>query len=144
MTIQDRIATKDMDLKRWPIVDKPQRNNPVPSVKTLIMILDPICLWCRKRPSTTVDHVQPRARGGTNSLTNLVGSCSTCNRVKGHYMPNELGWKIKLPLRAYPLSAPRVRMRDQIDAPHRRPRASDPTWEREEDQNAASPITECA
>lgn len=30
----------------------------------------------------TVDHVNPRARGGTSRIGNLVGSCLSCNNVK--------------------------------------------------------------
>jgi 5-methylcytosine-specific restriction endonuclease McrA len=32
----------------------------------------------------TVDHVQPRARGGDRSAGNLVTACRGCNTLKGH------------------------------------------------------------
>ena len=32
----------------------------------------------------TVDHVQPRVRGGDRSAGNLVTACSGCNVRKGH------------------------------------------------------------
>ncbi len=47
------------------------------------------CVYCgvdpRTQPSVTlsVDHVQPRMRGGDNSEGNLVTACVPCNRAKG-------------------------------------------------------------
>lgn len=32
----------------------------------------------------TVDHVQPRVRGGDNSPGNVVTACGGCNTAKGH------------------------------------------------------------
>lgn len=32
----------------------------------------------------TIDHVLPRARGGTTKWDNVVASCYTCNSIKGH------------------------------------------------------------
>ena len=32
----------------------------------------------------TVDHVQPRVRGGDHSEGNLVTACKGCNTLKGH------------------------------------------------------------
>ena len=32
----------------------------------------------------TVDHVQPRVRGGDRSGGNLVTACAACNLTKGH------------------------------------------------------------
>ncbi len=34
----------------------------------------------------TIDHYVPKARGGTNSLKNLVPMCHSCNNRKGHSM----------------------------------------------------------
>ncbi len=44
------------------------------------------CVYCgRKSPDVVlhVDHVVPVARGGTNTLSNLVTACEDCNRGKG-------------------------------------------------------------
>lgn len=48
-----------------------------------------MCHWCN-RPTllcdnaaadqTTVDHIIPRGRGGTNTIENLVGACRKCNQ----------------------------------------------------------------
>jgi 5-methylcytosine-specific restriction enzyme A len=34
-------------------------------------------------PATTVDHILPRARGGTDALDNLQAMCGPCNYAKG-------------------------------------------------------------
>jgi 5-methylcytosine-specific restriction endonuclease McrA len=44
---------------------------------------EPICHWCRLRPSTTADHLRSVAKGGGHELENLVGSCSKCNERRG-------------------------------------------------------------
>lgn len=46
------------------------------------------CHYCNekleyKKNRTTIDHVTPLARGGTNGKYNLVWCCKTCNRDKG-------------------------------------------------------------
>src|SRR3954463_6630731 len=33
----------------------------------------------------TLDHVQPRVRGGDRSEGNLVTACGACNTLKGHH-----------------------------------------------------------
>lgn len=44
------------------------------------------CHYCR-RPMlygmSTVDHVIPKIKGGTNSKNNLVLACKRCNNMKG-------------------------------------------------------------
>ena len=45
------------------------------------------CVYCGgvfDAASLTVDHVQPRARGGDHSRGNLVTACTGCNVRKGH------------------------------------------------------------
>jgi len=39
---------------------------------------EPVCRWCGA-PSTTSDHIIPRAKGGQTVRENLAGSCATCN-----------------------------------------------------------------
>lgn len=41
------------------------------------------CLYCAAAPATTVDHVVPIIRGGSNHLANLVPACKSCNSSKG-------------------------------------------------------------
>ena len=45
------------------------------------------CVYCGElfEPAAlTVDHVQPRVRGGDNSPGNVVTACGGCNTAKGH------------------------------------------------------------
>lgn len=51
------------------------------------------CAYCQK-PADTVDHVQPRSRGGANSWENLVACCLRCNNLKGDRSLAELGWEL--------------------------------------------------
>jgi 5-methylcytosine-specific restriction endonuclease McrA len=58
------------------------------------------CQYCgRGRGKLTIDHVIPRAKGGTSNWDNIVTCCAPCNRRKGD----------KLPLQAdmHPREAPR-------------------------------------
>jgi hypothetical protein len=44
------------------------------------------CFYCLRRfvaRGRVLDHVVPRARGGSNSYRNLVSSCVECNTQKG-------------------------------------------------------------
>lgn len=40
------------------------------------------CPYCGA-PATEIDHIRPRSKGGTNSESNLVGCCHSCNISKG-------------------------------------------------------------
>ena len=41
------------------------------------------CVYCGAK-STEIDHIVPRANGGTNSTYNLVASCRNCNEKKSN------------------------------------------------------------
>ena len=45
------------------------------------------CVYCGEQftaDQLTLDHVQPRVRGGDRSEGNLVTACMGCNTLKGH------------------------------------------------------------
>ena len=45
------------------------------------------CVYCGLQfpeDELTLDHVQPRVRGGDRSEGNLVSACRGCNTLKGH------------------------------------------------------------
>jgi 5-methylcytosine-specific restriction endonuclease McrA len=45
------------------------------------------CVYCGEHfppAELTLDHVQPRVRGGDSSEGNLVTACKACNTLKGH------------------------------------------------------------
>jgi len=52
------------------------------------------CGYCGKAAST-IDHVQPRSRGGRDSWENLVACCLRCNNVKSDRTPAEMGWHLR-------------------------------------------------
>lgn len=47
-----------------------------------ILHRDPFCCICRTRPSTEVDHVRPKAAGGSDHAHNLQGLCRYCHAKK--------------------------------------------------------------
>ena len=51
------------------------------------------CGYC-KRSASTVDHIQPRSRGGDDSWENLVACCLRCNNKKGDKTLGEMGWNL--------------------------------------------------
>lgn len=51
------------------------------------------CAYCGAA-ATTIDHVQPRSRGGADSWENLVACCLRCNNVKGDRTPAEMRWQL--------------------------------------------------
>lgn len=49
---------------------------------------DGVCAYCGGAPET-VDHVQPRSRGGASTWQNLVAACIPCNHRKADRTPTE-------------------------------------------------------
>ncbi|HSG72141.1 MAG TPA: HNH endonuclease [Planctomycetaceae bacterium] len=59
------------------------------------------CQYCARRPGSeelTIDHVIPRAQGGTSSWDNCVLACVACNSKKADRTPDQAG----MPLRTKP------------------------------------------
>lgn len=46
------------------------------------------CYWCGM-DATTVDHIVPVAKGGTDDTENLVAACKRCNFSKQDKLPDE-------------------------------------------------------
>ena len=59
----------------------------------------------------TLDHVQPRSRGGLSTWENLVACCYTCNNRKGDRTPEEAGLKLLRRPRPFTLHTSRQLMR---------------------------------
>lgn len=53
------------------------------------------CGYCNDK-ATTVDHIQPRSRGGRNTWKNTVASCYGCNQRKGDQTPAEAGMVLRI------------------------------------------------
>ena len=48
------------------------------------------CVYCGAK-ATEIDHIVPRAKGGTNSVHNLAASCKACNQMKSNKTLKEFG-----------------------------------------------------
>jgi 5-methylcytosine-specific restriction endonuclease McrA len=53
------------------------------------------CAYCSKS-ANTIDHVQPKSKGGKDTWENLVACCLRCNNAKGDKSLNELGWELQI------------------------------------------------
>jgi 5-methylcytosine-specific restriction endonuclease McrA len=93
------------------VLRTPSRAVPVPSVVRLVRYVrrphrqkvafnrrnlfrrdDHRCQYCGRRGSDlTLDHVQPRSRGGPTSWENVVACCRPCNARKRDRTPEEAG-----------------------------------------------------
>lgn len=51
------------------------------------------CVYCGTK-ATEIDHIVPRANGGTNSTYNLVASCRNCNQIKSNLTLKAFGKKM--------------------------------------------------
>ena len=52
------------------------------------------CQYCGAQPGRahlTIDHVVPRAQGGTTSWENVVAACAACNHRKANRTPQQAG-----------------------------------------------------
>ena len=52
------------------------------------------CQYCAKKltaSGVTIDHVLPRAQGGTTTFINCVVACQTCNNKKADRTPEQAG-----------------------------------------------------
>lgn len=52
------------------------------------------CAYCG-RTATTVDHVLPRAQGGTSVWLNVVAACFDCNQRKADRTPEQAGMRLQ-------------------------------------------------
>jgi len=53
------------------------------------------CAYCDSRKADTIDHVQPRSRGGAHDWMNVVSARRKCNFTKADKTLNELDWTLK-------------------------------------------------
>lgn len=66
------------------------------------------CVYCGAK-AEEIDHVIPRAKGGTNSTYNLVASCKSCNQKKSNSSLKEFG---KIMSKDYSLLEPKKLPKD--------------------------------
>lgn len=72
------------------------------------------CAYC-KRSANTIDHVQPKSRGGGDTWENLVACCLRCNNIKGDKTLQELGWELPVAPRMPTGLAWTIRGADNVD-----------------------------
>lgn len=53
------------------------------------------CQYCGSEEHLTLDHVQPKSRGGLDTWTNLVACCKKCNIAKGDRTLEESGMTLR-------------------------------------------------
>ena len=46
------------------------------------------------KPPLTIDHIQPKSRGGIDTWENLTTACIKCNTKKGNRTLEEVGMKL--------------------------------------------------
>lgn len=68
--------SKHYNTKRWQ------------KIRKRVLRRDPMCQMCEEEPSEEVDHITPLSEGGTDSMENLQGLCTSCHSKKT-YRENE-------------------------------------------------------
>lgn len=84
-------------LKQYVHVGRRRQAFSYPSKNNIIVRDGFKCAYCMKPVSmrnVTRDHVMPRSRGGPDTITNVVASCSDCNGRKADRTPQEAGMKL--------------------------------------------------
>jgi len=83
-----RIPSLSNPLLHWdPAAADPAQRRIHPILRGAVLDRDGwTCKYCG-REATEVDHVEPRARGGATTPTNLVAACRPCNKGKGLRTP---------------------------------------------------------
>jgi len=51
-------------------------------MRHVVLIEEPVCRICGRKPSTQVDHIVPLCKGGTDIRSNLQGICDQCHEEK--------------------------------------------------------------
>ena len=75
---------------------KKRKRRSYPKRKKLLWERNPHCHWCGRLLSlddSTLDHIVPRSRGGSNHRENLTLSCGPCNRRRGDLSPTTMQCK---------------------------------------------------
>ncbi|WP_372594501.1 HNH endonuclease [Actinotalea sp.] len=74
-------------------VHVPYRGTVPPTRRTVLQRDARRCAYCAG-PADTVDHIQPRSRGGRHEWTNVAAACARCNHRKADRLLSELGWEL--------------------------------------------------
>lgn len=67
----------------------------VPLTKRALIARDGgVCVYCKKKPADSIDHVHPRGKGGRHEWKNVVAACTPCNGKKDDLTLQQLGWTL--------------------------------------------------
>jgi 5-methylcytosine-specific restriction endonuclease McrA len=58
------------------------------------------CQYCGSNKRLTLDHVIPKAQGGSHTWENVVAACERCNSAKGDRTPIQAGMPLQIKPRA--------------------------------------------
>ena len=107
-----RIPSASNPLLHWdPAADDPAQRGIHPILRGAVLERDGwTCTYCGAR-TTEVDHVSPRALGGSSTPANLVAACRRCNREKGLRTPTQ--WRLDKALEKIRESARKRRRRNR-------------------------------
>ena len=74
-------------------------------IQMLRLAFEGRCAYCGQEVApldSTIDHIVPKSRGGTNAWDNLALACRSCNGAKGDRMPDGSEIRLIRSQRAYP------------------------------------------
>ncbi len=107
----DRVIRTTSEAFQFPSVIRLRRYINIPYAKIVlsrrnIMRRDNfMCQYCGKKSDLTIDHINPKSRGGKDSWENLITACDKCNVYKGNRTPEEAHMELKgKPYRPIPLT----------------------------------------
>jgi len=82
------------------MVKVPYRNREmIPTMRKILIRDNYKCAYCGKH-AKTVDHIQPKSRGGKNTWMNLIAACQPCNGKKADKTLQEANMKLLFQPRA--------------------------------------------
>lgn len=100
-TVENRILQSVNLIYPWPSVIRLKKFIHVPYNRIILTRKNIIkrdghrCAYCKRADiSLTIDHIQPKSRGGSDSWENLVACCIHCNNRKGNRTPEEAGMRL--------------------------------------------------
>lgn len=51
-------------------------------LRHVVLVEEPVCMICGRKPSVEVDHILPVSKGGADDRDNLQGTCKECHEDK--------------------------------------------------------------
>jgi len=91
------------------VIDRKRGKVPPKMVRYVMDRDDRLCRYCA-RTAHVVDHVIPFARGGSNTVDNLVAACWACNAWKTDRTPAEAAMYLLTPAQALSLAMFRAQL----------------------------------